>query len=189
MSIRGLLCSVAAPVSSRASKKVVAFIGGVALAGSVGACSGIDPFNPYPRGQGGYVDPMRYQDYAQRYVEAEASYAAPRAYPYQPQSPVASSPSPSRSWGQDVGNMAMGAGVGAVGGALAGHALSGAESHAVVSGAEHAAEKAAEKSVATRATESAVTRGVGAAALTAAEEAEGAEILEFVFTRLIWLAL
>lgn len=91
------------------------------------------------------------------------------------------------------GNMAGPAAVGAVGGMLANRALTGAESHAMETVAEKGAERlaggAAERTIATRAAESVVARGVGAAALTAAEDAEAAEIIEIIATRLIWFAL
>jgi hypothetical protein len=174
-----LLCSVAAPLSSRVSKKAVAFGVGMSLAAcSLGGCAaGVDPFDPYPHGQSFYnVAPQRY-DYRQRYVD-------PTPQRYADNSPPVARYNPATrrfEWS----NMAGPAAVGAVGGMLANRALTGAETHAVEHGAETALERgaeraavgAAERSVVTHAAESVAARGAVVAGAAEAAEAEEAEIL------------
>jgi len=183
-------------VNLRSAIKAVAFAVGVGLAASsLGGCAGVDP---YARGQGGYVDPGRYQDFAQRYAEAEASSGA--RYPRQP---VASSPSR-----HNFSDLAMGAGVGAAGGMIAGRMMSsgartGPPQAMIAEGvAEHAAEQraaalSAERAAGTRAAErvavgaaerSVVARGAAVAG-AAVVGAEALEALEGFDLLLLFFAL
>jgi hypothetical protein len=109
-------------VNLRSVAKVLVLLGGVSLAALTSGCAGgVDPFNAYPRGggpQSSYVDPNRYLDYVRQYQDAPANYAVNR------QAPVAA---PSPSWQHDLGTMANGAAIGAVGGMVAGRAMAGRE--------------------------------------------------------------
>jgi hypothetical protein len=161
-------------------------LGGVSGLALLGACSGLPDMGSAP----GQFTPWP------SYYAGQPASTPPQTYAYDSRQPV---PQRSRwswngySWVRD--GAIAGLGVGA--GMLANQALSGGERQAAVGGAETALERVgeraalggAERSVATRAAESMVARGVGAAALTGLEEAETAEVLEFVFTRLIWFAL
>src|SRR5262249_42373268 len=124
--------AAASVVNLRSVAKALAFVGGVSLAALSTACSSVP----------GAVSSMPY------YVDQRPAYYGGQAA-YQPQRygvsnfPVPVPVNPSPAWQNGFGNMAMGAGVGAVGGALANRALTGAETHAVASGAEHAAERTA----------------------------------------------
>jgi len=83
-------------------------LGSVSLMALTTACaSGVDPFNPYPRGQSFYAPPLAYQ---------HPAYVPPQNYAYR-QAPVASAPSP--SWQRDLGVGAVGAGLGVAGGMMA----------------------------------------------------------------------
>lgn len=178
--IERLLCSVAAPVSSRASKKVVAFIGGVALAGSVGACA-TGPQGPSMPVR--YDLPSSYQravamNDPQRPSDAEIRRFWDSRLHSSPQSPVAPSP----SWKNNLGPMAAGAGLGAVGGMMANRAMAGETAAAVAGGA-----KAVEGGEAVSAGRAVGAVRAGAAAVGAAEAVEGAEaaeILEVIISRL-----
>ena len=93
----------------RTAGKALVLLGSVSLMALTTACaSGVDPFNPYPRGQSYYyAAPRPYQ---------RPAYVPPQNYAYR-QAPVASAPSP--SWQRDLGVGAVGAGLGVAGGMMA----------------------------------------------------------------------
>jgi hypothetical protein len=160
MSIKELLCSTS-------------------VAAALGACSSVPgPVSSMPYYV--YQRPAYYTYQRPAYVPTQ-HYAAPS---YR-QSPVASAPSP--SWNHDLGNVALGAGVGAVGGMIANKALSGETAAVVGEGAE-----AAEVGEAVTAGRALGAARAGAAALGAAEAVEGAEAaggLVSILSRFWWVLL
>ena len=143
----------------RTAGKALVLLGSVSLMALTTACaSGVDPFNPYPRGQSFYAPPLAYQ---------HPAYVPPQNYAYR-QAPVASTPSP--SWNHDLGVGAVGAGLGVAGvmAARGGTAAALGEG-AVTAGRAVGAARAGAAAV-----------GAAEAAAVAAEVEEGSIIIEII---------
>lgn len=179
----------ASVVNIRSVAKAVAFIGGVSLAALTGACSSVEPW----RAQGSYVDPMRYQDYEQRYLDPPARNYAGAG---ERQSVPVFTAQQASSWQHDLGKIADGAALGAVGGTMANRAMAGraagqavnsalpGAAGAVARGTETAAARAAAVGRSAAGASEALTAGravgaarAGAAAVGAAEALEGEALL------------